>query len=351
LRRRDLAAHNSGEVEVNSKRMKVGNWLWAGMAAILLLAGCGGGGGGGGGGGTTMVADVRNGEYTAFAADGHQYALTLSFNAMTYTVSGNSVNASGSFAAEGSGYVFLPAPTGAVRNNARFSLSNDTVIGGFQSGSGVVPFVAPRSFVTTVTDAVGTYNFLAREVDPPAASNNAIFSGEITAARELRYCFNSQVYTIAACPAATIRSGPLTVSGSEFAAATPDGTIRFRVARIGSDKVVLRASASTGTSRRFWVGTPAVAYTPGTFGVVNTLGEAGTSTVSLSAHASTLVASNGIAVNFSSSVNSAALPVGLLGMVSPERGNFFAICAADMAVIVAARDNPTVPGLFQMGRP
>lgn len=328
--------------------MKMARWLWAGVAAVLMLAGCGGGGGGGG---TTMVADVRNGEYTAFAADGYQYALNLNFNAMTYTVSGNSVNASGSFAAEGSGYVFLPAPAGAVRNNAKFALSNDTVIGGFPLGSGVIPFVAPRSFVTTIADAVGTYNFLAREVDPSAASNNAIFSGEITAAGELRHCFNAQVYTIAACPAATVRSGPITISGSEFAAATPDGTIRFRVARIGSDKVVLRATASIGTSRRFWVGTPAVAYTPGTFGVVNTLGEAGTSTVSLSAHSSTLVRSDGIAVNFSSSVNSAALPTGLLGMVSPERGNFFAIRAADIAVIVAARDNPTVPSLVQIGRP
>lgn len=336
---------------MNSK-IKVGKWLLAGVVAVAMLAGCGGGGGGGAATPAPAPApDVRNGEYTAFAADGYQYALNLDFNAMTYTVSGNSVSAVGSFAAEGSGYVFLPAPAGAARNNAKFSLSNDTVIGGFQFGAGVIPFVAPRSFVTTVADAAGTYNFLSREVDSPAASDNAIFSGEITAAGELRHCFNSQVFTIAACPVATIRSGPITISGSEFAAATPDGTIRFRVARIGSEKVVLRASASVGTSRRFWVGTPAVAYTAGTFGVVNTLGEAGTSTVSLSSHSSTLVAPAGTTASVSGAVNAAGLPTGLLGMTSTDRGSFFAIRAADIAVIVAARGNPTVPGLFQIGRP
>jgi hypothetical protein len=333
--------------------MRIIRWVWAGLAASLMLAGCGGGGGVGGGGEAAPPPDpdVRNGEYTAFAADARQYALNLNFDAMTYSVSGNSLNVTGTFAVDGSRYVFLPAPTGSVQNTAKFSLANDTVVGSFAAGAGVIPFVAPRSYVTTLADAVGTYNFLAKTLDPAGTSDNSIFSGEITASGLLRYCNDFTIYTIAVCPAPSVVTGTVTVSGPDFAAVTPNGTIRFRVARIGSDKVFLRASESLGTSRRFWVGTPAVADTPGTFSVVNTLGQAGTTTVSLSAHSSTLVALDGTTVNVAGTAQSAGLPTGLLALGTADLGNFFAIRGADIAVIVAARGNAQAPALVQFGRP
>jgi hypothetical protein len=343
-------AVNTWGNNLNSK-MRVIRWMWAGLAASLMLAGCGGGGGGGSGEAPPPPPDVRNGEYTAFAADAQQYALNLNFDAMTYSVSGNSLNVTGTFALEGSKYVFLPAPTGSVQNTAKFSVANDTVVGGFPAGAGVIPFVAPRTYVTRVDDAVGTYNFLSRTVDPAGTPNNSIFNGEITASGLLRTCNDLIIYTIDLCPAASVVTGTVTVSGSDFTALTPNGTILFRVARIGSDKVLLRASASAGTSRRFWVGTPAVAYTPGTFSVVNTLGHAGTATVSLSEHSSTLVEPDGTTVNVSGTSRSTGLPTGLLALDTADLGKFFAIRGADIAVIVASRDSTQAPALVQIGRP
>lgn len=331
--------------------MKIANWLLAGAATLFLLVGCGGGGGGGSAQVAPPPADARNGEYTAFAADGYQYALNLNFDAMTYSVTGGSVNASGAFVAEGSKYVFLPAPAGATQNTAKFTIANGTVIGGFKFSAGVIPFVAPRTFVTTIADAAGTYNFLSTLVDTAAAPDNTIFSGEITAAGQLRTCNDPTIYTIALCPSASVVTGTVTVSGSDFAAATSTGTVRFRVATVGADKVFLRASASTGTSRRFTVGTPAVAYASGTFSVVNTLGQAGTTSVSLTAYSSALVTPAGATVNSTGTVSAAALPAGLLAVSTTDIGNLFTIRAGDIGVIWAARGNTQVPGLVQIGRP
>lgn len=332
-------------------RIRRSAWLGAAAAALLILAGCGGGGG------VSEVApapivDARNGDYTAFAADGQQYSLSLNFDAMSYSVSGNALNTTGTFAAGASGFVFLPAPAGAVQNTARFSLANDAVIGGFKFGSGVIPFVASRRYVTTLADAVGTYNFLATTVGPAVAPNNSIFSGEITAAGLLRTCSDSQIVTIALCPSSSVVTGTITVAGSDFDAATASGRILFRVARIGSDNVFLRASASVGTSRQFWVGTPAVAYTPGTFSVVNTLGEAGTMTVGLTSSSSTLVTPAGATVNISTSAQSTTgLPTGLLRLSTPASGDFLTIRASDIGITVAARNSTLAPGLVQVGRP
>ena len=331
--------------------MKIANWLLAGTAAVFLLAGCGGGGGSSEAAAPPPPpADVRNGEYTAFAADGYPYALNLDFDAKTYSVVGGSVNATGTFVAEGSKYVFQPTPAGAAQNTAKFTIANDTVIGGFKFGANVIPFVAPRKFVTTLADAVGTYNFLSTLVDPTAPPENSIFSGEVTAAGQLRTCNDSTIYTIALCPSASVVNGTVTVSGSDFAAATAAGTVRFRVAVIGSDKVFLRASASTGTSRRFTVGTAPVAYTAGTFSVVDTLGRAGTTSASPTAYSSALVTPAGATVNTTGTAT-AITPTGLLAVTTTDVGNLFAIRAGDIGVVVAARGNTQVPGLVQIGRP
>ncbi|AEG94369.1 hypothetical protein [Ramlibacter tataouinensis] len=347
-----------------------GRWLGAGIVAAAIAA-CGGGGGGGGGGTATPeptpaatpeplpvatpepTPDARNGDYTAFGTDGYLYTLSLDFDAMTYAVSGNATNATGTIVADGSGYLFQPAPSGAARNTARFTIADDSVVGGFPSGAGVGTFIASRNFITTVAEAVGTYNFLARIIEPSVAPNTSIFSGEITSAGTLRYCQDNAVYAIAQCPAASVQTATLTVSGDEFIGATATGNMRFRVARIGSDKVFLRVTISPGTSRRFWVGTPeTAAYAAGTFTGVNTLGTAGTFTVSSTAHSASGVTPSGTTVTREGTVNSLGGigPTSMVGIQTADQGNFFSIRSTHIGVVAAARGNTFVPGLFEIGR-
>lgn len=242
---------------------------WTSMAGLCLaLAACGGGGGGDD---PPVQAkeppppDARNGSYTLVAADAYEYLLALDFDARTYRVTGNGIDTSGSFTEQSGVFSFLPGnATGANGSSTtRFTLASDTVVGELPLAGGTVPFVAPRKFATAMSDTVGTYNFLGRTVDSAgAAPYTTIQQGEITAGGQLRLCAAAGIYEIANCPSASVSSGTITASGTLFTAATSAGNILYRVAQVGADKVFLRASVSSGTTRRFMVGTPAT----GSFG-------------------------------------------------------------------------------------
>lgn len=323
--------------------------LWIGVS-VLLLAGCGGGGG-------DAPSDARNGDYAVFAANGRQYTLSLNFDAKTYRMSGNAVDVSGTMGTVGSSFAFAPAAA-ASANTARFAQANDAVIGGFSFDGGVIPFVAPRSFVTTVADAVGTYNFLITTVDTAAAANNAIFAGEITADGQLRTCHDNIIYTIALCPAASVTTGTLTVSGSDFVSTTASGAFNFRIARMGTDKVFVRASPSSATARAFWVGTVVTpSYASGTFTGATTLGEWSVSSVTSSTYSATALTPSGSAVaragtaTLLSASPSSVSPGGILRLSTVDRGDFFSIRAANLGMVVAARDSTAAPGFVEIGKP
>ena len=247
---------------------------WTSMAGLCLaLAACGGGGGGDA---PPVQAkeppppDARNGSYTLVAADAYEYLLALDFDTRTYRVTGNGIDTSGAFSEQSGVFSFLPGnATGTNgRSTTRFTLASDTVVGELPLSGGTVPFVAPRKFVSAVGDTVGVYNFLGRTVDTAGgAPNTTAQQGEITAGGELRLCVNLAVYDITNCPPSSISTGPITVTDNLFKAAMPGGSILYRVAQVGADKVFLRASVSTGATRRFMVGTPATGtFGPDTFG-------------------------------------------------------------------------------------
>jgi hypothetical protein len=82
---------------------------WAGIVAVaLFVAACGGGGGSTPTPVTAAAppADARNGSYTMYAADAHEYTLALDFDAKTYQLNGNGAAESGTFAQQGPAYVF-----------------------------------------------------------------------------------------------------------------------------------------------------------------------------------------------------------------------------------------------------
>ena len=319
--------------------------LVTGLAFALLLAACGGGGDGP----PPPPPDARNGSYAVFATNGQRYTLSLDFNANTWQMTGTGINQSGSIGTADGAFTFSTAS-----NTARFQHVQDTVIGGFRFGDGVIPFVAPRRFVTTVADAVGEYHFLTSVTDPVEGNNSLIFTGEITTGGTLRTCADSTIFVIAMCPAGSVVTHTLAVNGEEFGATTAAGTFPFRVARIGTDKVFVRASGSSGTSRRFTVGVPAQpSYTRGRFRGANSLGQWATTELAASTFTTTAIAPNGGTVQRSGTLRSLLgnSPAGMLSLTDPTLGFFFSIRATHLNVIVSARQNPNVPGYVEVGKP
>jgi hypothetical protein len=324
-------------------------WL-LGLVLAGGLAACGGGGGGPAGQLPGATPDGRNGTYQMYAADAQLYALTLDFNARTWRVLGNGVDSSGSFSASGSEFTFDPTGVVPARNNARFTAGSDTVTGAFRFAQGLVPFVAARTFITTIDGAAGAYKFLTRTVDPAAGPGNFIFTGEIVAPNTWRLCNDNVLFTIATCPAASVITGTVTVAADQFTASVPGGSYTFRVARVGNDRLLLRASASTGTSRRFWVGVDQAApFADGSFTGVNTAQQAASTTVAGGTLTSTFLGEGNTPSGRTGGVATAGVP-GLLDITTVADGNFFAVRTADLGFVFAARDNPVLPGYAEIGR-
>lgn len=315
----------------------------AALSIAILVSACGGGADG-----PVTPPDARNGSYQVFAANAQRYTLNLDFDARTWRMNGAGIDQSGSIATVDGMFAFQAG------SNARFQHVQDTVIGGFRFGDAVQPFVAPRRFATTVADTVGEYHFLTVVLDSAAPSNTLIFTGEITTAGTLRTCSDSTIFVIALCPAGSVVTHTLAVNGEDFGATTTAGTFPFRVARIGSDKVFVRASGSSGTSRRFTVGVPAQpSYTRGVFRGANSLGQWATTELATGTFATTALAANGGTVTRSGTLRqlSGNSPAGMLSLTDPNLGFFFSIRAMHLNVTVAARNNPNVPGYVEVGKP
>ena len=332
---------------------------WAAAASfVLALAGCGGGGGGGAGdsagsGGSFAGSepDARNGSYTLIAADAREYTLILNFNARAYQLTGNGVDQAGTFTDEADAFHFQPGNASGASGSSttRFTMATDAAIGELVLPAGTVPFIAARKFATALADATGTYDFLGRTVDTSgAAANTTIQQAEISAGGELRTCEDAAIHTIATCT--LVSTGALSVSGNVFTAATSAGNVPFRVALIGSDKVFLRASASSGTTRRFIVGTPATATFTGASFVGGTTEPAwGTVTLTATGFSSTGTAPNGTASTTTGTAASAGIESIRL-VTTASAGNFFATRSSELGVVVAGRDSVAAPGFMAIGK-
>lgn len=336
---------------------------WSGVVAMALaVAACGGGGGGGGGDGTLAAAtpprpaDARNGTYTMFAADAHEYSLALNFDDKTYRLTGNGVDTSATFQ-EDAGTLLLSSsnatgPQGF--SSLRFQMATDTVVGAFTLPSGTVPFIAPRKFVTSIADAVGVYNILGRTVDSGGAPpENTLQQGQITADGKLQTCDNGIVvlYEIASCPPASLTSATVTVSGDLFTAATPSGNVLFRVAQVGADKVFLRASASFGTTRRFLVGLPATAwFTDGNFVGGSTDPSWGRLVATVPTFASTWTAPDGSTSALDGTLVSIGSVPTIPGMLTSGNELMAAARSSELAVIVRPYGAASVAGYMAIMR-
>jgi hypothetical protein len=338
-------------------------WMrwWRGVVAlgVLALAACGGtdgsGGSSGGGGSSASRDDARNGDYTVFAADARAYTLSLDFDRRSWRLRGDALDQSGAFSSDGGSFSFQSTAVVTGTNTARFQTATDAVVGGLRLGSAVLPFVAARSFVASIAEAAGVYHFLERTVDATAAPSSAIFQGEITAGGQLRTCGDATIHAIANCPSASVVTSTLTLADTQFTAAGAGGSFSFRIAKLGSDRVLLRAGPSTGSARRFWIAMPATsAFASGSFAGANTNGQWSTATLNATTHSASLLSEAGGTLTRAGTSqpvgDSASGLASLLRLAVPNSANHFAIRNGALAAVVSAPDSTNAPGFLEILR-
>jgi hypothetical protein len=332
--------------------------LIAALVGLAALTGCGGGGGGGG---TAAAPDSRNGTYTSFAGDGKQYTTAVDFDAKTIKFTNSSGNTRTLFfnPRGGTSTTQYDISTTSDVPSEGFMVTTDALIGRASLAEASItaarmPFIASRNFVTTVAEAAGTYNFLARENAAGGTSDTLIFPGEITAAGLLSTCFTSTIYTTATCPTPTRYN--LSVSGSVFTGTTATTTVSFRIAKIGNERVYLRAEDSGGGNSRFTVGLiDDATFAPGTFDMHSSDNTSGLSYTTDGLTSFTFTGSNFSPAGPFTITGTGARVTGAQGglrvALTTTDGNYFALRNSKLSVVVAARGNGFHQGFMMVGTP
>lgn len=333
---------------------------WMGVVSVCLaLLACGGGGGGGDAAPVQAkeppLQDARNGSYKVIAADTYEYKLALDFDARTYHVAGAGVDQAGAITERDNTWFFQPGNATGVNGTSttRFQVTTDGVVGELPlAGGATVPFIAGRKFVETVADAAGTYNMLGRTLDTTGApADITIQQGEITADGHVRICNDSTIFDIPNCPIASLAVGTLTVSGDLFTAAFTTGSVPFRVAQVGADKLYLRSSVSAGATRRFVVGMPAASgFADDTFAGGTTEPAWGSMTFASTGYSSTVNWPSGATVTQTGTVAVVNRVPGFRHITTPSSGYFFAARSSEIGMVVAAQGNSSLPGFVAIGK-
>ena len=203
-----------------------------------------------------------------------------------------------------------------------------------------------------MADAAGVYNILGRTVDTAGGTpSNTAQQGEITADGHLRTCDDVTIYDMANCPSSSITTGTVTVSGDVFTAAIPAGNVPFRVAQVGADKVFLRASGSSGTTRRFLVGVPAtMSFADGTFVGGTTEPAWGRIVVAAPNVTSTATLRDGSTNTMTGTLGSTGYAPGIPSVDAGSAGIFFAVRSSELGVLAPNMGSTTTQGFMAIGR-
>ena len=194
---------------------------------------------------STTAVNASNGSYVAYAADGRQYALTIDFDAMQYTMSGNGQTVQKTFTQSGAEYV--------VAGTSRLRLAQDLVVGSHDFGNGNVPYVAARQFLTSFGDSA--YNIATLNVPAGAAATShpgtARISGNVLSVCQT----DSGVNASQNCPV-VLTSYLLSGSGGVFNGVdSSSGQIfTFQLARSGNSIILLSAQTAPDGSQQLRIG-------------------------------------------------------------------------------------------------
>lgn len=327
-----------------------------GRAALLAMAATLGacGGGGGGGGAPAAAPDARDGAYTAFAHNGKQYTMTVAINAGTVSYTDGVTTHTSTFIPAGtSTTAFRLQGAGA---NDGFVAANDALIGSakFSPSSPSVPFVAARVFATSFADIAGDYNQFLTDKPLGGALNNAINTFTLTAAGSMNACSHTAVSTVAACPPEGRTDYSVSVADSVFTATDGTTTFSFRVAKIGGDKVYLRANTFNDGQERFRIALQdAAGVAPGTFSAIDSQGSLMSYTFDGTMNPGSFAAlgtlASGGAASLTGTVQAAFPPLGLRVFTTAADGAYFMQRGTNIGVVIAARNNAVRPGYMMIG--
>jgi hypothetical protein len=193
---------------------------------------------------TTTAINASNGAYVAYAADGRQYDFTVDFDALQYTMAGNGQSVQKSFTASGAEYI--------VAGNSRLRIAPDLVVGSHDFGSGSVPYVAARSFLTTLADSA--YNLATVNVATGAAATTHPGSARISGNSLLVCQTDADVYASQNCPV-VLTSYQLVLNGNVFGGVDATGQpFAFRLARSGGSVILLSAQTAPDGSQQLRIG-------------------------------------------------------------------------------------------------
>lgn len=357
----------------------------ASWGMVALLAACGGGGGGGsglslssGGSGkpevaaakTLGTADVRNGSYRVYAANGTQQQLSVDFDAGSYTMTDNlGATESGTFAedfTEPGTYVFASSRITTAANTSRFRVTTDTIVGAFPfqtaysspAAYAAQPFVATRDFVTTAALIDGTYNRFSVTRSPGGVQDSTILSMRLSGSGTvLEFCNDSIIYRIDLCPAASKRTYAVTAGVDDAWVATnvtnSSDVANFRVARIGGQNVYLAGGVSVTPAVQFMrIALPESSSWPTTRGIgSSTTGSWGTNLISTTSSVRTSTGTDDTFGTLTMPVDSTAYtnqPLGIRGVNSTGASKYFAMQAGELSVLVGARNNTSTQGYIQL---
>ncbi|MEP6824434.1 MAG: hypothetical protein ABI919_06425 [Ramlibacter sp.] len=328
--------------------------LAAALLGTALLFACGGGGSDPGG--PAPGADARNGNYTAFATNGERFTLNVDFDAKSFGFKGLTVPAfaaTGAFSNDAVAGTHVFQPPANPGNTARFRAIDDLIVGSYNFGDGVKPFVASRRFAKNAQEAAGNYNNLGISGTAAGEDDSTIYTSRINTDNTLQLCADNVIYGISRCPSASLRSYALTMDGDTFNATPSTGTggdgFSFQVAQAGTSKVYLMSAVNAGTGARFFrIGLPEpTAFAGGTVWGGSVLGEWGVVNYDVGNYSTTGSTFDAKVSSLSGSLTGVG-PDGPVGIRTFEAGRAFLMQNPQLAVLVGARNSPAA-GYLQIG--
>lgn len=315
---------------------------------------------------TVAAADSRSGTYQLYSTNGQNYALAIDFDDLTYTVDGNGFTKSATLLASADGSTFQFTDTQAAQgstlaagtsftSNAQLRTATDLVIGGFDFGGGVMPFIAARKFVTDLSQLSGDYDNFQINYSTSGAGDSRIYTSGFSGAT-MNNCQDNIIYTIENCPSSSVWSYALTIQGADITGvdSVHNDTTELRVVISGQTRFILRAStALNGTGKRFRLGLPNTAgLAGGSFHGVTTLGALESAVVANDVDTVTLTSPTQQASTETIVLNNIQPgPTGIFGgQRSADNAPFFVMQAGPILARVGAR-TPNVTGFMSIGTP
>lgn len=193
------------------------------------------------------IVDARAGDYTAFTSDGQRLDVVADFAGKTLTFGTG---------ASAAAVPFTPQsldPSNLIDASTGFMTHRDLLVGNLPLNGATPVFLAARNFVTTAAALEG-HAFNVFGIGTPASgAATSNFESIAFSGTTMQVCEAPEA--IASCPAGSLRSYALTVSGGVFIGidAADNDTRTFQVAQSGSSLVFLRAEPDAN-GRAFQVG-------------------------------------------------------------------------------------------------